>query len=139
VKWTGTVISTSIPTKGAPTVDTYMLTSDCVDGWKQTILISATAGGYGVGLSETVSKAEFDDGFSYLNPMAFVGPYVKTSAGIALGPIGVAYSKTQLGIAHTSGIDAEKGIDFSAGVVWGISNLMSQTKRVPCDCTPASR
>ncbi len=132
LKWSGTMFSLGSPVVKSATLDTYTLTSECVDGWKAVIRVSAKAFGVGVGFTMAGSNVEFEDSFDYINEQAFVGPYYKYSVGLA-GGAGYGYSRIQLGVARSSGWGSEGGLDASAGVVAGNTNIVWQ-ERVKCEC-----
>ena len=132
LKWSGTVFSLGSPVLKSATLDTYTLSSECVNGWKAIVKVSAKAFGVGVGFTLAGSVVELEDSFEYINEQALVGPYFKFSVGAAGGG-GYGYSRVQLGVAHTSGWGGEGGFDMSAGVVAGSTSIISQ-QRVQCDC-----
>jgi hypothetical protein len=103
-----------------------------VNGWKSVVRVTAKAFGVGVGSTIAGSVIELEDSFDYINEQALVGPYFKYSAGIA-GGVGYGYSRIQLGVARSAGWGSEGGLDASAGVVAGKSNIVWQ-KRIQCTC-----
>jgi RHS repeat-associated protein len=132
IKWSGTYFSVGSPILKSATYDTYTLTSECVNGYVTNIRIRAY--GFGVGLGGTFAGgfASFDDGYSYINPEAFVGEYYKYAAGFAAG-VGYGYSRVALGGVQSSGWGVEGGFDYSAGLVVGKTEIVWE-RHIPCDC-----
>ena len=122
VKWTGTYFSFSPGTAKGLTVDTYVLTSECITGRLARVRVRGAGFGVGVGASAYGGFAEFEDKFSFVNPEVFNGPYYKFGIGVS-APLGYGYSRVQLGGATSSGGGIEAGFDASAGVTLGDSSI----------------
>lgn len=131
LKWSGTVFSLGSPVPKSATLDTYTLTSECVNGRKAIVRVSAKAIGVGVGFTVAGSVVELQESFDYINEQALVGLYFKYAVGLA-GGAGYGYSRIRLGVARSSGWGSEGGFDASAGVVAGISDIVWQ-QRAQCD------
>lgn len=87
VKWTGTMTSLAATDVAGAGIFSFNVTSECVDGRKATVNISARGGGFGIGAFIDVSHGSIElvDRHSDLQPYTFNGYFQITSAGWAVG------------------------------------------------------
>lgn len=146
-RWDGYMYSAGYSEILAFTLNYYVLTSQCVNGYKYVVKIRAI--GFGVGASlfpvggSSSSATFFDSNTSWrgegddLDPDVFNGAFTyaggSATAGGNYGSFGVGY----LGDAHTplpdgiSSTDAN-GLDIGFSAVFGYSDVISKEK-VKCD------
>ena len=132
ISWSGTMFSSSPGPEKSSTRDEYVLVSECKNGVESVIDVVAYTARFGVGFASTGSTVTSADGFDYINPMAFAGPYYKYAVGVAIG-IGGSYSRTQIGAASSSGWGSEGELDVGAWVVAGTARVVS-SRSVSCGC-----
>jgi hypothetical protein len=137
VKWTGTMAGGSYGFRGfSGGAFTFDLSSECVNGKKAFITVTAKGAGSGVGLpNATASQISFDDGLSYLQPAGFAGNFSMTGANFGAAVV-FGYTAVQLG-SNLSDVgllpSMSIGFDASIGGFKGQSTVKSVTY-LKCDC-----
>jgi RHS repeat-associated protein len=157
VKWTGTLFTLGVVGDFGAIYDEATLYSECVNGERLAIEVSAVgpAAGAGVMFSATVSDISFEDYQNTLDPNGFNGAFTTGTASATLGalptsgsgpgpvsPIGIGLPGIGVGVGYV-----QMGKNFSnplppglvlgrdksvAGAV-GTSTVTSVTKS-PCNC-----
>lgn len=95
--------------------------------------VRAVSGSWGGGITGAGSFVTLVDNFDFVNPYVFDGAYFKVSAGLAAG-VGYGFNLIIMGGARSPGsFDWQFGVDASAGVGFGKSQVIS-SKVVPCSC-----
>ncbi len=114
----------------------FKLTSECVNGKRS--YVEVTAGGFAVGAGVDVSGSfsndvEFNDNRSAIDPFVFDGGSKYVGASWALGFMGYSWQAVQLGDARTVGGGFQMGWD--ASIIGGAgTSTVTNTKTEDCGC-----
>jgi RHS repeat-associated protein len=108
VKWSGTMTGLAATEVFGAGIFSIRLTSECVDGLRATVGISARGGGVGLGAFLDVSHGTVDveDSHQDLQPYTFNGYFQLTSAGWA---VGVGYGAYAVAIGTAGGMYDDTG------------------------------
>jgi len=115
----------------------FLLKSDCVNKKCASVEVSAKGVGVSANLkylkfSLSESDVEFEDKTDRPYPEVFNGEFIYAGWGAAAGKHGKGASFIQLGGARSVGPSRPNGIDFSAGVLFGDSEVTSSSLEDCC-------
>ena len=136
VEWKGSQKTLSASLGGGAIEFLFTLKSECVNGKRGIVKI--TAGGFvlsvGFPASATYSRSvTFDDGMTSIDPSVFSGAARYEYISYAVGVAGGSYQAIQLGNAHSVGGGFQQGLDSSIGFGQG-SSFVTSSKIIDCEC-----
>jgi hypothetical protein len=136
VKWTGSQTTVAAGLGGGAVMYKFKLYSECVNGKRS--YVEVTAGSFAVGVGVDISRSvandvDFNDTNSTVDPFVFDGPSKYVGASWALGFMGYSWQAVQLGEARTVGGGFQMGWDASIMGGAGISTV-TKSKSEDCGC-----
>ena len=126
VLWSGEFHSRSAVVVGGVVWMEFELTSECVDGQKAHVKVTAKALSVGTkGVSETYGTISFQDHQMNIDPSNLEGSFGVAGVGASVGGEGVSSGKIRIGDAWSRDSETTGGFDVGIGVGFGYSDITS--------------